>query len=655
MADLNELKVNLRQYVESITQHSTGGLYVCPLCGSGTGAKHTGAFAVDNRSGERWKCFSCDRSGDIFDLCAAYENISLPDATKRIIDLYGKGTILKSGSAAPAKPAREAVQEERPAHDFSADIERFASALPGSVGEAYLNGRGFTRPTMQRFKLGYNAVHNSIVIPYNPQGTYYLERSIKEKSFYKPNRNLAGSEPVFNAAALYNSDVVFVTESPLCAISIMQEGGAAVAIGGTGKFKLINQLKSKPTDAILVLCLDNDDAGRGTAEELDKELTALDVFHVDGITAIMGEAAPDSPDYRKDPNEVLQKGGADLADAVAYVAEEARKERQFYLQEQEAEHEQRTGAGMMDAFLQAVQTEKYKPMPTGISDIDRALFGGFMRQQLVMLGAAPGAGKTALAQWIFEGMAAQGVTSCIYLNLEMSREQILARSLSRIAKRQGFNINAVQILKGYQWTVEQADAVYRAAKEYKERIATGMIYNPPEITADLDTIISYIELEAQRAEKQGQAAPCVVLDYLQLLTGQPREDAASVIKRAVMLFKGYAVRHNTLVLMIIAHNRNANSTGAVSMEAARDTSAIEYSADLQLALTFTKCLKRDGQKPKSPEDLSPEEQHYITLRIVKGRFGGRGTDVDLYFDGETMTYKQLAADNAGQNNKRVRY
>jgi replicative DNA helicase len=272
-----------------------------------------------------------------------------------------------------------------------------------------------------------------------------------------------------------------------------------------------------------------------------------------------------------------------------------------------------------------------------------------MRQQIVMLGAAPGAGKTALAQWLFEGMAAQGVSSCIYINLEMSREQILARSLSRIAKRQGMNINAVQILKGYQWTDEQRAAILRAAQEYKERIAPGMIYNPEGMSADLDTIIAYIEQEAQRIEKAGKPAPCVVIDYLQLLTGQPREDAAGIIKRAVMLFKGYAMRHNSLVFMIIAHNRQANSSGAVSMEAARDTSAIEYSADIQLALTFSKCLKRDGQKPKSPEELTKDERHYITLRTVKGRFGGAGTDVDLYFNGETMTYTQLETEYTETN------
>lgn len=655
MAELNELKPNLRNYAESITQRSGSGLYICPLCGSGTGAKHTGAFSI-SANGERWKCFSCNAGGDIFDLCAAYENISLPDATRRIMEIYGRPRSSAAADFAPEPAQGKQPPEAKPAHDFTADIERFAAALPGSAGETYLQGRGFTAETMKRFNLGYNAARQSIVIPYNKEGTYYLERSITGKSFYKPKSELAGSEPVFNAAALYGAEVVFVTESPLCAISIAQAGGTAVAIGGTGKNKLINQLKGKPTGAILILCLDNDAPGREAAESLDSELNRLDISHFDGTAALMGtQTDPAAADYRKDPNEVLQKSGADeLKAAIDETAEAAREARAILLQEQEAERAQRTGAGMVDSFLQVIQTEKYKPLPTGITEIDRALYGGFMRQQIIMLGAAPGAGKTALAQWIFEGMAAQGVTSCIYLNLEMSREQILARSLSRIAKRHGMNINAVQILKGYQWTDAQRAVIMAAAEEYKERVAPGMIYNPPEITADLDTIFTYIEQEAQRVEKAGKPAPCVVLDYLQLLTGQPREDAAAIIKRAVMLFKGYAVRHNTLVFMIIAHNRNANASGAVSMEAARDTSAIEYSADLQLALTFTKCLKRDGQKAKSPDELTPEEKHYITLRVVKGRFGGSGTDVDLYFNGETMTYTQLATEFNEIDEKRIK-
>lgn len=641
-------------------EKSRGGEYVCPICGSGTHKNKTGALSI-RKSDNRVTCFG---SGHCFgekgqDTLGALRQL-LAGQTEREIFAYcgyqmtGTGRPSAAADFADEPRAKQGGGDQmqtqaEPAHTFTQEIDRYAAALVGSEGEAYLLGRGFTQDTITRFKLGYDAQRHCVTIPYNPQGSYYGRRSLlpEEKmpegkgKYDKLPRAIAGAEPLFNGSALYSGDIVFVTEGALDAISIAQAGGASVALNGTGFSKLIDQLKKKPTNAAIVLCLDNDDAGRKATADIGAALDKIGAYCVTGTAAIMGEVQdPAAAEYRKDPNEVLQRDGAEaLRQAVTETADETRRQYNMTAQEAEAERQQRTGAGMVDAFLQAIQTRKYEPMPTGITDIDRALDGGFMRQWLVLLGAAPGAGKTALAQWIFEGMAKRG-TACVYLNLEMSREQVLARSFSRLAARKGHKIRTNVILQGYRWTDEQRAAVMDAAGEYRDTIAPRMIYNPDGVTANLDSILAYIEAEAQRAEKAEMPAPCVVLDYLQIVSGEPREDAASVIKRAVSRLKEYAVKHNTLVLAIIAHNRASNSTGAVSMESGRDTSALEYSADLQLALTFTKCLKRKGKDAKNPDDLTADERKEITLRIVKGRFGGMGREVDLHFNGETMTYTQ---------------
>ena len=628
---------------------SKNGMYVCPICESGMHKNQTGALSI-RKTDNRVNCFSGHCFGEKGEDTLGALRRLMPEKSEREIFAYCGYDLTAEGAE------RSAVRTEKPTHrveancavnqtqNFKEEIDHYAAALAGSEGESYLRGRGFTLETMQRFKLGYDAQRHCVTIPYNPQGSYYGRRSTLPDTA-RPHDNLKGVQmPLFNAAALYSGDVCFVVESPLCAISIEQAGGAAVAISGTGgKGRLIDQLKKKPTAAALVLTLDNDDAGRKAKEELGAALEEMGVFCTDGTSAIMGDSdSADDAAYRKDPNEVLQRNGADvLRNAVEETAAETRRYHGMTVQDAEEERMQHTGAGMVDSFLQAVQTRKYEPMPTGIADIDSALDGGFMRQWLVLLGAAPGAGKTALAQWIFEGMAKRG-TSCVYLNLEMSRDQILARSISRIAASQGNKIRPNIIMQGYRWTDEQQSAIRDAAEEYKAEIASRMIYNPDGVTPNLDSILAYIEAEAQRAERAALPVPCVVLDYLQIVNGEPREDAASVIKRAVCALKGYAVRHNTLVFVIIAHNRASNATGAVSMESGRDTSALEYSADLQLALTFTKCLKRNGVKGKSPDELTAEEKREITLRVVKGRFGGQGREVDLRFDGETMTYTQVA-------------
>lgn len=644
-------------------EKSRGGEYVCPLCGSGTHKNKTGALSI-RRTDNRVTCFG---TGHCFgekgqDTLGALR-LLLSGKTEREIftlcgyDMTGKAAAPAGSAEDLRKNPQKPADTSAPARNFTDEIDRYAAALAGSEAESYLLGRGFTPETMQRFKLGYDAQRRCVVIPYNTAGSYYGRRSLlpeeqipaNKGKYDKLSRAIAGAEPLFNGNALYAGDIVFVTEGALDAISIMQAGGAAIALNGTGFSKLENQLKKKPTDAAIVLCLDNDDAGRKATEDLGEMLEGCGVYCVNGTAAIMGEEQdPASKEYRKDPNEVLQRSGADaLRQAVEETAAETRRLYNMTAQEAEEERQKSTGAGMVDAFLQAVQTRKYEPMPTGITDIDRALDGGFMRQWLVLLGAAPGMGKTAMAQWLFEGMAKRG-TACIYLNLEMSREQILARSFSRIAAQRGHKIRANTVLQGYKWTDEQRAAIMDAAGEYKATVASRMIYNPDGVTANLDSILSHIEAEAQRAEKAGMPVPCVVVDYMQIICGEPREDAASIIKRAVSSFKDFAVKHNTLVFAIIAHKRESNSTGTVSMESGRDTSALEYSADLQFALAFTKCLKRDGQKAKSPDELTEDERKGITLRIVKGRFGGMGREVDLYFNGETMTFSQTTAKTASR-------
>ncbi|MGF0028440.1 CHC2 zinc finger domain-containing protein [Streptococcus alactolyticus] len=74
---IEQIKSHLRDYVDEISAHSRKGDregYICPLCGSGKGKNKTGAFFI-SKDGIRWKCFSCDKSGDVLDLVGYVEGI----------------------------------------------------------------------------------------------------------------------------------------------------------------------------------------------------------------------------------------------------------------------------------------------------------------------------------------------------------------------------------------------------------------------------------------------------------------------------------------------------------------------------------------------------------------------------------------------------
>lgn len=112
----------------------------------------------------------------------------------------------------------------------------------------YFAKRGLTAETVKKFCLGFDVHRNAVVLPYSSELTYYQTRCIADKKFYKPPTEEAGTEPLFNRKALWASDKepVFVVESPICALSVMQCGGLAVSLCGVGgTSKLVKDCKIK--------------------------------------------------------------------------------------------------------------------------------------------------------------------------------------------------------------------------------------------------------------------------------------------------------------------------------------------------------------------------------------------------------------------------
>lgn len=312
------------------------------------------------------------------------------------------------------------------------------------------------------------------------------------------------------------------------------------------------------------------------------------------------------------------------------------------------------GASLFDAFLDKIQTEKYRPIETGMTDLDRLLGGGIMRQGLIMLGAAPGMGKTTLAQQIFETMAKNG-TEVLYFNLEMSREQLLARSISREISKTGIALTASQILRGYEWSSLQRRKIEEAAAEYRKTIAPNMLYNPGgdggNIIPTIPAIMGALHGAGDRAKAEGKQSPVAVIDYLQLIQSEGREDQGETIKKAVAAFKQYAIDYETFVFVIMANNRMSNATGHATMESGRDTSAIEYSADILLQMTYAVCKKyyakklldfNEAVKPNAIDDLNPQKKKkarsHILLTVAKNRMNEPGGQLLLHFDGAASKF-----------------
>ena len=338
----------------------------------------------------------------------------------------------------------------------------------------------------------------------------------------------------------------------------------------------------------------------------------------------------------------------------------------------------------LEEFENEIKSHRFEPIKTEIEQLDKALQGGLRRRTLVTLAAAPGAGKTAIAQYILENMANHGHT-VIYVNLEMDRAELLSRSISRIshqAKLRGAvsdDLTALQVERGYNWTDQQAEVVNYSIGYYKRNIAPNFYYVTcnPENVGSIDNTLSDIlaKLEKITAElkQQGKEEPLICIDYLQFIEydlwknedGQRKPDNADAIKQTLKALKTFAMSHNTCVLVITANNRASNQDGRASMDSGRDTSNIEYSGDVMLSLVYTAIEEKwkyskgtdkngndipgiiDNEYIKNAIDYTLQQKEdypliakLLSIKVVKGRsIMSRGVAKFIY-DGRYFYFDQ---------------
>ena len=310
-----------------------------------------------------------------------------------------------------------------------------------------------------------------------------------------------------------------------------------------------------------------------------------------------------------------------------------------HTEEKEAAQERERKKDDLEAFYEKIQTEAYKPCETGLDFFDNLLNGGIIQQSLLLLMAAPGTGKTALAQQCAEAMAINK-KPIIYLNLEMSTEQMLARAISAKMGTDDKKQTAIDVLQGYKWTEEQREDISAAINEYRRDIYPYLKYNPDNVGSDLDKIIEYLTDQGKKAKAAGKPAPAVVLDYLHLVTTSKNLDNQELIKQTVVGMKNYAKDYDTFVICIIATNRASNKGGKLTLESGRDSSNLEYTGDYIISLNYT-AIDNGDIKADDVEELAKlqkEEYRDMTLRILKGRMVPPGLHERIYFNAAHNTF-----------------
>lgn len=643
-----QLKGYLRNYVESVTQKSKGAnLYVCPLCGSGTGKSGTGAFSIKN--GTSWKCFSCNAGGDIFDLYGAINGTAdHNEQLKGLSELYGiqvasyRSTAQEDFSPEYQNHAKSEQYTHNSIHTSvytQADppqqtdyTDFFLQAHKAVEQTDYWKRRGLSKETVDRFKLGYVAewrhpkapkapTSPRLIIPTSPYS--YLARDTRdqipeEQRAYSKSK--VGSIQLFNKRALQTATKpIFIVEGELDALSIIEVGGEAVALGTTTKSKaLIELLKAQAPSQALIIALDNDEAGQRASRELTEGLQGLNIpcysFNPCG--------------QYKDANEALQRDREALTIAVEEAEhlqdEEAQAQKEAYLMNSTAHY--------LQSFVNGIADSVDTPyIPTGFKKLDSVLDGG-LYEGLYIVGAISSLGKTTIITQIADQIAQAG-TDVLIFSLEMARAEIMAKSISRHTLQSvlatGGDIRNAKTARGIttgkryiDYSQTERDLINSSIMEYSKYAQNIYI---SEGVGDIGA--EQIRETVQKHILFTGKTPVVIIDYLQILAPySERATDKQNTDKAVMELKRISRDYKTPVIGISSFNR-ANYKEAVTMEAFKESGAIEYSSDILIGLQ----LKGAGKKDFDANEAKRKDPREIELVILKNRNGRTGDSLSFNF------------------------
>ena len=331
----------------------------------------------------------------------------------------------------------------------------------------------------------------------------------------------------------------------------------------------------------------------------------------------------------------------------------------------------------LEHFKKQLDIDAGKPtISTGFKGLDGLLDGG-LYAGLYFIGAISSLGKTTFLLQVADQIAQQG-QDVLMFSLEMSRFEVMAKSLSRITHelsledddeyyymtdgkpKKIYNARTLRQItdkrryKGYTdtngkhkrgYTPYQLELIERAYKRYEE-YAGNLFIQAGIGSIDIETIKEAVEVHTKL---RGQA-PVVIIDYLQIIAPDGTfKDIRGSVDINVTELKAMSVKHDTPVIAISSLNRENYKSG-ISMTAFKESGGIEYSSDVLIGLQFSAQrevdLKNANKMPKDPvivvnhDEEKTKEPRQIELKVLKQRNGQATGSMDYIYNAKFNHFRE---------------
>lgn len=267
-------------------------------------------------------------------------------------------------------------------------------------------------------------------------------------------------------------------------------------------------------------------------------------------------------------------------------------------------------------FLDRFQKEadgQTEVISTGLVDLDKQLAGGLRRGEVMVVGARPKMGKTALTLQMARNIGrSHWVLVC---SQEMPVYELVSRNVAALGSINLADMRRPDRMPDDAWS----------------RLTDGVeCMRSLNLVLDEQRALTLLDIRRKVMEtKRMRGCDVVIVDYLQLMAGDG-DNRNQELDRISNGLKAMAGEFDCAVVLLSQLSREADKRhGPPVMTDLRDSGAIEAAADI-IALLYREVAHPMGDKGEA-------WKHHAQLEVVQ-RNGAPGT-VNLWFSGEYQQFK----------------
>ena len=264
---------------------------------------------------------------------------------------------------------------------------------------------------------------------------------------------------------------------------------------------------------------------------------------------------------------------------------------------------------------------EFTGVPSGFPALDR-LSSGFQPAELIIIGARPGMGKTAIALNMAANISIRRNIPAAFFSLEMSDLALMIRLMSSEA-----GVDSHKLRTGF----------FAQSDFHKILAAAELVHDAPLFFVDRPSMTMLDIQSMARMLRSEEKIEIIFIDYIGLIASDnnqlQRWEQISQVSRSL---KGLARELNIPVVALSQLRREAENQKP-NLSDIRESGSLEQDADMVMF------LNRDREIDKSIEEQEAETGQRVQLMLAKNRNGPVGT-ISLYYKKHLTKFESYTGD-----------